>query len=171
MPGSGKEEFVSVAQAEGLKVIRMGDVVRNEVRSRNLELTDQNVGLLANSERKAHGFSIWAERTLPHIKGGFVLIDGIRGDAEIDVFKSALKGDFILVGIQSSKKIRFERIKLRARSDAPLSWEEFLERDDREMGWGIERAMAQCEHIIVNEGTLEEFHYKVRDLLREINRN
>jgi dephospho-CoA kinase len=171
MPGSGKEEFVQVAKTQGLNIIRMGDVVRDEVKRRNLELTDQNVGQIADSERKAHGFGIWAQRTLPYIKGDTVLIDGIRGDAEIEVFKAALKGDFILVGIQSSKEVRFERIKKRARHDAPVSWEEFRERDQREIGWGIENAMAQSEHIIVNEGTLEEFQNKVRDFIKNVKEN
>ncbi len=171
MPGSGKEEFVQVAKIHGLDIIRMGDVVRDEVRSRNLELTDQNVGQIANSERKAHGLGVWAERTIPRIHGDFVIIDGIRGDAEIEVFRSALKADFILVGLQSSKEVRFERIKKRARTDAPVSWEEFCERENREISWGIENAMAQCEHIIINEGTLEEFQDKIKDFLKKMKEN
>jgi dephospho-CoA kinase len=168
MPGSGKEEFVQVAKSQGLYIVRMGDVVREEVKGRNLELTDQNVGQIANSERKTHGLGVWAERTIPRIKGDFILIDGIRGDDEIHVFRSALKADFILVGIQSSKEVRFERTKKRARSDAPVSWEDFCERENREISWGIENAMAQCEHIIVNEGTLEEFQDKIRDFLKKV---
>jgi dephospho-CoA kinase len=166
MPGSGKEEFVSVAVEEGWNVVRMGDVVREEVKNRNLELNSQNVGQIANSEREKHGFGIWAERTLSHISDDLVLIDGIRGDAEIAVFKSKLGDDMVLVGISSSPKIRFERIKSRRRSDVTLTWEDFLDRDAREIRWGIENAMAQCEHIIANEGTLEEFRKNVQEFLR-----
>ncbi len=168
MPGSGKEEFVKVAKAQGLNVVRMGDVVREVVKNRNLELSDQNVGQIANSERNIHGMGIWAERTLPHIKGDFIIIDGVRGDAEISVFQSALKGDFVMVGVRSSKEVRFERIKKRARSDAPVSWEEFCERENREISWGIENAMAQCKYIIVNEGSLEEFQERVRVFLKKV---
>jgi dephospho-CoA kinase len=171
MPGSGKEEFVSIAGEEGLSVVRMGDVVRGEVKSRNLELNSQNVGQIANSEREKHGLGIWAQRTLPHIKGEFVLIDGIRGDAEIEVFRKELRENMILVGISASQKTRFQRIKKRARSDVTVTWESFLERDTREVGWGIENAMKQCEHIIVNEGTLEEFRDNIKWLLRKLKGN
>lgn len=171
MPGSGKEEFVSIVEQEGFNVVRMGDAVREEVKSRDLELNSQNVGQIANSERKKHGSGIWAERTLPYIDGDLVLIDGIRGDAEIAVFRSNLKENMIIVGISASQKTRFERIKTRARSDATMTWEEFLERDAREVKWGIENAMALCEHMIVNEGTLEEFRKNIKELLGKLKGN
>jgi dephospho-CoA kinase len=169
MPGSGKEEFVSVARDEGLFVVRMGDVVRSFVKNRNLELTSEIVGKIANKEREQLGLGIWAQRTLPLVEGEIVIIDGIRGDAEIEVFNEALGDDLILVGVSASPKTRFERIKSRGRSDATMTWEEFLRRDDREIGWGIENAIALCEYIITNEGTLEEFREKIRSLLKEFN--
>ena len=52
-----------------------------------------------------------------------------------------------------------------------MTWEEFLERDAREIKWGIESAMALCEHMIVNEGTLEEFRVNIKDLLGRLKAN
>jgi dephospho-CoA kinase len=168
MPGSGKEEFVQIAQENGFSIVRMGDVVRSYVKERNLELSNGNIGSCANEQRKKHGMGIWAERTVPLLSSDLVLIDGIRGDAELEVFEKALKGDLIVVGIQASEKVRFERIKSRARSDATITWEEFSERDSRELAWGLENAMASCEYIIVNEGTLDEYWEKIREVLEAI---
>jgi dephospho-CoA kinase len=168
MPGSGKEEFVNIAREKGFSVVRMGDVVRTEVKNRGLELSSENVGRVANEERQKHGLGIWAERTLPLISGDTILIDGIRGDEELEIFKGALNQDLILIGIHTSPKLRFDRIRSRARSDATMTWEEFQERDLRELGWGIGNAMALCEHMIINEGTLEEYKDKIRSILKAL---
>jgi dephospho-CoA kinase len=89
MPGSGKEEFVNIAREQGFSVVRMGDVVREEVKNRGLELSSENVGRVASEERQKHGLGIWAEKILPLITGDMILIDGIRGDEELEVFKEA----------------------------------------------------------------------------------
>lgn len=168
MPGSGKEELVKIAIEEGIKVVRMGDVVRAEVKDRGLELSDNNIGRIATEEREKYGYGVWAERTISLVKDDIILIDGIRGDAELEVFKRAFGEDMVIVGVHASPKIRYERIKERKRKDATISWEAFCERDARELGWGIENAIASCDHVIVNEGTLEEYKEKVKNLLRAL---
>ncbi len=168
MPGSGKEELVKIAIEEGIDVVRMGDVVRAEVKSRGLVLSDNNIGRIATEEREKYGYGIWAERTIAMIKGGVVLIDGIRGDSELKVFKEAFGKDMEVICVQTSPKIRYERIKRRKREDATMTWEEFNKRDERELGWGIDNAMALCNHTIVNEGTLEEYKKNVKNLLRAL---
>ncbi|UCE39688.1 MAG: flagellar hook-basal body complex protein FliE [Thermoplasmata archaeon] len=168
MPGSGKEEFVKIASQEGIFAVRMGEVVREEVKSRGLELTDSNIGRIASKEREKHGFGIWAKRTVPLVEGDVVLIDGIRGETELEVFKRAFGDDMVLVGIRASPEIRYERIVKRNREDATITWEAFLERDSREIGWGIESAIDQCDHMILNEGSLKDFQDEVRNLLKTL---
>ncbi len=168
MPGSGKEEFVSVVLEEGIFVVRMGDVVREYVKDLGLELTDDNVGRTANGERDKHGFGIWAERTVPQVKGENVLIDGIRGDAELKVFRKAFGEETITVGIHCSPKTRYKRIVQRNRRDAPMTWEAFEGRDRRELGWGIGNALALSDYMIINEGTLADFKNSVKELLKTL---
>lgn len=166
MPGAGKEEFISVAIEEGIFVLRMGDVVREFVKEQGLELTDDNVGKTANEERKKYGFGIWAERTVPLVEGDYVLIDGIRGDAELEVFRKAFGEDMVAIGIHCSPKTRYERIVQRNRRDATMTWEAFESRDKRELGWGIGNALALCDHMIINEGTLTDFQNSVKELMK-----
>ncbi|MEE9150416.1 MAG: AAA family ATPase [Thermoplasmata archaeon] len=168
MPGSGKEELVKIAIQEGMKVVRMGDVVRAWVKNRGIELTDANVGRIANEEREKHGLGIWAERTVPLVKGEIVLIDGIRGESELEAFKKAFGGELTVIGVDASPEIRYERIRKRKRKDTTVSWEAFSKRDSRELGWGIGNAMVACDHVIVNEGTLKEFQEEVRSLLESL---
>jgi len=162
MPGSGKTVCAKFAQEKGIPVVRMGDLVWAEVEKRGLELTDSNVGTLATEERKEHGFGIWAERTVPvaleKLKSApAVIIDGIRGDAELKVFYFHFREKFVNVAIHSNPETRYNRIvKGRKRADDVLSIDEFGGRDDRELGWGIGNAIALADYMIVNEGTLDD---------------
>lgn len=168
MPGSGKEEFVKVARELGFEVIRMGDLVREEAKKRGLHMDDQSVGGLANEEREKHGPGIWAVRALPKLVGQRIIIDGIRGIAEIEIYKKAFPTNLFVVSIEASRNIRYERIMRRRRKDATLTKEQFDERDKREKGWGIDQAMADADIVVINEGTLEEFRKEAERVLQEI---
>jgi len=168
MPGSGKEEFIKVAIEHGFDVIRMGDLVREEARGRELELDDSSIGGLANNEREKHGMGIWATRTLPRIDGSRVLIDGIRGIAEIKVYQETFHDRVFVVSIMASSDVRYERIKARGREDTTPTREQFDERDEREKSWGVEQAMAKADFRIVNEESLERFREEASEVLKEI---
>ena len=168
MPGCGKEEFVKIAVEKGISVVRMGDIVRAEVRRKELKLIDKNVGYLADKERKRFGYGVWAERTIPYIKDETTIIDGIRGIEEVNVFKKKYGKSFVLVGINASFEIRYQRIRKRKRKDDRLSKKQFKRREEREESWGIRDAMKMTNYTIKNEGTLKEFRKKVEKVLGDI---
>lgn len=167
MPGSGKEEFVDVSRQMGFDVVRMGDVVRMEASRRGIPLDDRSVGRFAHSERETHGYDVWAKRTVPFIKKEMTVIDGCRGGAELDVFKTVFGKDVTVVAIHAPASVRYERLRTRNRKDAPEDWKQFSERDDRELGWGLGTLISLADQMIVNEGTLEEFRTHAEELLRE----
>jgi dephospho-CoA kinase len=168
MPGSGKEEFIKVAEEFGFEVVRMGGLVREEALRRGLDLNDTSVGGLANEEREKNGMGIWAERTIPKITGPRVIVDGVRGIAEIKVFRDAFYSDLSVVSIEASSDTRYERIRSRGRKDATLMREQFEDRDERERSWGIEMAMKEADYTIRNEGALEDYRTKARSVLGEL---
>jgi dephospho-CoA kinase len=165
MPGSGKEEFVLVARSLGYDVVRMGDVVRAEAAKRGVEDSDKGVGGFANAERNAHGYDVWAKRCLPYVHGKKTIIDGSRGLDELEVFRHAFGDDVRLVAIHSPRRERYQRLVQRGRKDAPKSWEEFLERDERELSWGLGSLIAIADNMLVNEGSLEDFKKKAKEFL------
>ncbi len=158
MPGAGKEEFVKVAQRKGYAVIRMGDVVRKEAERQGAVMDDKGIGGFASSERRVHGPEIWARRCLDILGPGPTVIDGSRSLMEMRAFRSALGEDTRLVAVHSSPASRFERLRRRNRSDAPRNIQEFEDRDERELGWGLGSLIAMADIMLVNEGTLEQFH-------------
>jgi dephospho-CoA kinase len=168
MPGCGKEEALVVAQALGFSVVRMGDVVREEALRRGLPITDATVGGMANAERQAHGMGIWAERTLPRIQGERVLVDGLRGRTELEIFRGAFGDDLSVVAVHASPKTRYERMLRRRRTDDAGSIEAFRARDLRELSWGLGDVIATADVMLVNEGTLDEFRRQARTSLERL---
>jgi len=168
MPGCGKEEVLAVAQGLGFSIVRMGDVVREEAARRGLPITDAVVGGMAHEERQAYGLGIWAERTLPRIRGDRVLVDGLRGRAELDVFRKAFGEDLSVVAVHASPKIRYERMLRRHRKDDAGTVEAFRARDLRELSWGLGDVIATADVMLVNEGTLDELRRQARAALEQL---
>lgn len=165
MPGCGKEEILTVGRDVGFSIVRMGDVVRDEARKRGLPITDASVGGMAHAEREAHGYGIWAERTLPRIRGERILVDGLRGRAELAVFRKAFGEELVVLAVHASPKTRYERMKRRGRPDDIGSYDAFLARDTRELGWGLGDVIATADVMLVNESTLDEFRHAAREAL------
>lgn len=170
MPASGKGEFSRIARSLGIHVVVMGDVVREEALRQGLPGKDANLGEVAGRLRKERGMAAIAELTLPSIeqqKAPLVLVDGIRGDAEVAFFRDRFP-DFFLVGIDAPFAARLARLSSRAREDDGMTDEELVVRDRREISWGLGRALAGADYLLCNDGTMEEFEAKVRKLLEKI---
>ena len=169
MPLSGKTEAVEIAKSMSIPVVRMGDMVWGEVRKRGLELTDENVGNIADQMRKQYGKDIWALRTLEKIRSmgetESIVIDGIRNVEEIEVFKKELGNDFVVIAVEASSDTRWKRALERGRVDDSKNIRTIEERDRRELGWGLGVVMASADVVVSNEGGLDEFRRRIRDLL------
>ena len=167
LPASGKGEFSKIAAGMGIPVIVMGDIIRNAVKEGGMDPTDANLGAIANKLRAERGMDAIAHLCVPEIQrqtAPLVLVDGIRGDAEVSVFRRIFPG-FTLISIDSSFETRLERIKARGRSDDFESVDKLLSRDMRELGWGLGNALMQADVCITNNGTLAEFSAAVHNLL------
>jgi len=169
MPFSGKTEAVQIARKKKIPIVRMGDMVWDEVKKRGLELSDKNVGFVANEMREKHGRHIWAERTAKKIKSmdnsDFLVIDGIRNVEEIDIFKKELGEEFIVIAIEVSDKTRYERSMSRGRQDDSKDFEKVKERDRRELSWGLGNVIASADIVVSNEGNIDDFRKHVKDIL------
>ncbi|MCU0632005.1 MAG: flagellar hook-basal body complex protein FliE [Methanolinea sp.] len=170
LPASGKGEFSRIAGEMGIPIVVMGDVIREAVQQEGLFVTDANLGAVANRLRREEGMDAIARRCVPRIRGcnaSLVLVDGIRGDAEVSVFREEFSG-FFLVGIDAPFQDRLKRLSLRGREDDFSRPEALVERDQREISWGLGRALSSADHTLFNGGTLEEFSRASRQLLMQI---
>jgi dephospho-CoA kinase len=173
LPASGKGEFSKIAAGMGIPVIVMGDMIRRAVSEAGLEPDDTNFGAMANRLRAERGMDTIAKLCIPEIQkqsAPLVLVDGIRGDSEVALFRHYFSG-FRLIRIDSSFGKRLARIAARARSDDFTSEDALRNRDEREQKWGLDNALKRADMHISNEGTLEEFSLAVHALLERIERD
>jgi dephospho-CoA kinase len=178
LPGSGKSEAIAAVRKLGVPVVRMGDFVLAEVRSRGLAETEEHIGPVATGMRESHGADVWARRTLDALQDGdvagvagvtpLVVIDGVRSPAEIEAFRQRLGKDFVLVAVEAPAAVRHKRILGRGRVDDAQDLELVKARDQREKGWGLDDAIRQADHRIQNEGDLEELRGHIHELLEEL---
>jgi len=170
LPASGKGEFSRVAREMGIPVVVMGDVIRRKAAEEGIPEDDTRLGGIGHRLREEHGMDAIARFTIPAVEATgapLVVIDGIRGDAEVQAFRQRFP-EFVLVGIVASFEARLARLAARGRADDTGQRAALTLRDARERGWGLSRALQQAEHVIKNGGTMAEFEEKVRALLSRL---
>ena len=154
MPGAGKSTAAQALVKLGWTRVVMGDVIRAEAKRRGLEPDAKNTGDVMKLLRKEKGESAVADlclETITKLKVAKVVVDGIRSMAEVEAFRR--NAAVLLVAVDASPERRFELLKERGRKDDPLTYEMFVERDRRELGVGIGKAIALADETVSNQHT------------------
>lgn len=170
LPGSGKSEAAAVAREVGIPVVTMGDVIRRACRDRGREVTEDALGEVATALREEDGPAAVAERAVPlierHVEDhDVVLVDGIRGIAEVERFEDSFEDAFQLVSIEVPFETRLERIRDRGRDPTAEGRADLRRRDERELGYGMGEAMERADVTVQNTGSLADFRTVIRELL------
>jgi dephospho-CoA kinase len=156
MPGAGKTTVANYLAQKGIPLLIMGDVVREAAQNDGLEPTSENLAKLMIRLREKNGPEAIAHLIANKIKTmknedkefAVVIVDGIRGMAEIQVLKHV--GQIKLLAIHGSILTRYSHIRERARSDVPSNINEFDKRDRVEMEVGISDVIALADETISN---------------------
>ena len=176
MPGAGKDVFYEVATNLGFIVIKMGELVREETRKRGLPIDAEHVGRVAVALREERGTDAIAKLTIQKIKKiieaekkpKIIFIEGIRSLDEVKTLKSYF-GEMHVLAIHASPKTRYQRIIKRKRVDDNISLESIIQRDLRELSFGIGNVIAMADFILINENkTLEDFRTECKKFIDEI---
>lgn len=168
---SGKSVASKIGESMGIRVIRMGDIVREEILKQGLKIDEATIARVASEFRQKEGMHAIAKRTaqrIKELKESAVIIDGIRGGDEVKFFKKEFGDNFKLIAIIASSQVRYERVKARKRADDALDMHIFIKKDEREASWGIEGAIALADFTVKNEGAVEEFEAKIKKILEEV---
>lgn len=172
LPGSGKSVVARVI-AEELEspIISMGDLVREEVRRRGLELTPWTLETVATKLREEKGSLAVAYLLLEEIKrreleSQTLVVDGVRSLDEVRVLRSL--GRVCVVGVFAPPKLRLERLLRRGRAGDVKSIEEFKMRDNFNLSYGVGNLLALADYMIVNDSTLDNLVQESRRIAREL---
>ncbi len=158
MPGAGKSTIVSKLKEQGYETFNLGDGVRAEAKRQNLDPTGENLGKMMLELREKNGPGAVAELIQDSIQNSsheIIIIDGIRSIHEINVLKKM--GTVKLLAVKASADTRFNFLSDRKRLDDPLTREKFEERDNREIGVGLEEIIQLADETIENNNiTIEQ---------------
>jgi dephospho-CoA kinase len=164
--GAGKGEVARFLQKKGFDYVSLSDVLREELKSRGLEASRDNLIACGNELREKFGPAELARRAALKISRPTV-IDSIRNLREIDYLRQL--GDFILVGVDAPVEIRFERVMRRGRNESVCSLADFiakeeLEKRNGETGQQLEACLQAADVLIINDSSLEELWQKLEEL-------
>ncbi len=168
MPGAGKGVLADAFREAKVPVIVMGDVIRNEAIRRGLDPNPANTKKVMLALREIDGLGAVALRCIEDLRAEdspIVVIEGCRSIAEIDVFDEYAK-NMTIIGVHAAPLTRFQRLKERARKDAPPEWEVFRERDIREISVGLGGVIALSDIMIVNESSIDDMMKKSKEIVK-----
>jgi len=168
MAGAGKSEVTKIFEKNGFKKIRFGDITEEEIKSRGLELNEENERYVREQLRKEHGMAAYARLNLPRIdaslKSSDVVVDGLYSWEEYTLLKDRYGERFIAVTIWASQATRHARLVNRAKR--PLTYEEAASRDKAEIE-NINKAgpIVMANFIIINEASLKRLEKETKQVI------
>ncbi len=152
MPGAGKTTVAKYISSRGIKVLAMGDIIREKAKEMGYGAGKEGQKRVVRELRETGGKDIVAKLTLEKMKKlnlESVIIDGIRSMHEVELFSSYSK--VILLAVHASQNRRYEFLSKRGRTDDPNKFEDFKERDRLELELGVGNVIALSDLMIVNE--------------------
>ena len=165
--GAGKGEAAAFFRKKGFVSFSLSDLIREELKKRNLPPTRNNLIRTGNELRCRFGPDVLARRVLRRIKGRAV-IDSIRHPQEVDRLRT--RPGFRLLAVDAPAALRFERVRRRGRNESAATLEEFLAKEQEEMGRSpeaqqLDLCLQMADVTLLNDSTLEDFHRKLEALL------
>jgi dephospho-CoA kinase len=166
--GAGKGEAAAYFRTKGYAYFSLSDVIRDELRERGVPENRDALIRTGNDLRERHGPDVLAVRTMAKVGGRErAVIDSIRNLREI-AFLRREKG-FVLLAIDAPVEIRFARVAARGRDESARDLEAFRKKEEMERAGGaaaqqLEACMAAADRVVVNDGTLPEFHRKLEEV-------
>jgi dephospho-CoA kinase len=166
---------------KGFFVQEMGDVVRNIMMQRHLEITTESLRNFSQKLRETGGQSAVAKQALDIVKRSKSknkAIIGVRSMHELEILKKTEK-NMAVIAVYAPEKTRFERIIKRGKKEDPKNRKEFRWIAKREMlgfstnlkevKYGLKKVMQSADYVLLNTGSLVDLKKNLDVILKTIN--
>lgn len=171
-PASGKDAVSDYLALRGFFKISGGDILREEMKKIGIPLDRAHVHEFVVKMRKENGNGYPAQEEVNRIKNnnGNSVVIGMRNTEEIKILRNGVGYDFKLIAVNSPTEVRYERAKARGRIGDDISFEQFKEEEKKERSatsgsHEVDKVIEISDVLIDNDGTLEELHEKIDELL------
>lgn len=173
--GAGKGTVVDyLVQEKGFEHYHARTLFIAEIEKQGLPNDRAHMRLVGNQLRAQHGNDFIVRLFLKQAAtsgDAYVVIDSIRALAEAETLKA---NGGILLAVDADQKLRYQRVQARQSSSDQVTFEQFqeqeaLESDDPDPS-GMQKAkvIEMADHVIENNGTLEELQQQVEEVLRKL---
>ena len=170
--GSGKGVAAKyIARKYGYNIISMGNIVRALARTEHIKPTRANLEKIGEKYSKVYGKDFVIEHAIEKAKAinKPVILDGIRKPIQAQLAKQRLGAVLILV--DATPEVRFERMKKRKRANFPKTLEIFKkEEKQEERFFNLKKTFSMADYILDNSELSERQLYSAMDkVVRRIN--
>lgn len=172
---AGKGEVAHFLNERSFRAHSLSDEIRLALEAEGKPVTRETLIEKGRAIRAAEGPGALAQRIRRRLDPlVHHVVDSIRHPAEVRALREL--PDFLLVAVEAPQKTRFERVVARARPGDPFTLEKFRDLEAREEGapagedptaQQLVATLALADHTLVNEGSIEELHEQVLELVRD----
>ena len=131
---AGKDSVAHVLEGEGFERWSLSDVLREELRRRQVPVTREALIALGVELREREGPAVLAARVRRLWRTDRVAVVSVRSPAEVRSLREV--PGFLLLGVDAPVEVRFERERRRNREGAVRTLEAFVALEARERGRG-----------------------------------
>lgn len=173
--GAGKGTIVDYLKEHyGYRHYSVRGYLKEEALRRGMELNRDTFVVVANDLRAKNGPSYIIDQLyLQAAKcGENAIIESVRTPGEVESLRK--RGHFLLFGVDADPKIRYERVVGRGSETDHISFETFLENEEREMGsnnpnhQNIGRCMYMADYVFTNNGDFDELYRQVEEVISDL---
>jgi len=166
--GAGKGTIVEyLTKKKGFNHFSVRAYLIEEIEKRNIPVNRDSMVLVANELRTNNSPSYIAEQLLERASKSEknCIIESIRTQGEVEALKA--NGSFYLFAIDAAANTRYERIQKRNSETDNVTFETFLENEEREMQssdpnkQNISSCIEMADYVFENDETIEELEEKV----------
>jgi len=172
--GAGKGTIVEyLVQKKDFQHLSVRAFLIQEIEKRGMPVNRDSMVIVANDLRAQYGPSYIVEQLYEQAVASTKnsIIESLRAVGEVEMLKG--KENFTFFAIDADPKIRYERAVLRGSETDKISYEKFIEDEQKEMNntdptkQNIAKCMEMADHIFTNNWTLEELHKQIEDVINE----
>lgn len=172
--GAGKGTVVDyLVKEKGFAHYSARNFIVEEIVRRHLPVNRDSMTDVSNDLRATHGPAYIIEQLYRHAQDGGknAIIESVREVAGAEFIKE--RGGFILA-VDADRPVRYERITSRGSETDRVTFEEFVQQEEREMASGdpnkqnLLAVIEMADFYILNNGTLAQLHERVDDIVTSL---
>ncbi len=173
LAGSGKSSAVDYLTQKGYPKIYFGGIIYKAMEEAGIEVTWESQRQFREEIRAREGNDFVVKRAVAEarklIEAGqrHIILDGLYTWSEYKILKHEFPGEMDVIAIVTPKHLR--KMRMAKRPERPMTSQEVDERDWTEIE-NLEKGgpIAIADYFIHNNGTLDELHHELAQVLEEI---